>query len=116
MKKVPTPPPPAGVQGRPPKPHPETGKPPGNPRQPGSAGASATVRALPLREASKVPNARTERRKERQEPPAHRWVFWLVSPEPFNRSTLGSREEASAQAAGRKQEKLHGSSVWLRHL
>lgn len=72
MKKPPTPPPPAGVQGRPPKPPPEGGKPPANPRQPGGPGAA--LRAPPPRDAGKLPTLRTEKKKERQEAPPQRWV------------------------------------------
>uniref|UniRef100_H3CGP5 Zinc finger CCCH-type containing 18 n=1 Tax=Tetraodon nigroviridis TaxID=99883 RepID=H3CGP5_TETNG len=114
MKKAPTPPPPAGVQGRPPKPHPETGKPPGNPRQPGSAGASATVRALPLREASKVPNARTERRKERQEPPAHRCELAVAlrwSGSSYSGSSSRSRSSSRDSVSSVSSATSHSSSA-----
>lgn len=79
MKKAPSPPAPGGPQGRPPKPFPEAGKPPPNPREPGGSGGGGPVRAPPPREQGKPPNLREGRPKEKQPRPPRRYVAHLVS-------------------------------------
>lgn len=72
IKKVPSPSPPVGLQGRPSKPLPEIGKSPAMPREPSGGGGGGAVRPLLPREPGKPPIPREDRRKERPQRPPRR--------------------------------------------
>ncbi|XP_029697705.1 zinc finger CCCH domain-containing protein 18 isoform X4 [Takifugu rubripes] len=118
MKKVPSPPPPLGIQGRPPKPPPDLGKPPAGARQPGGTGVSGAARPPPPREPGKPPNPRTDKKKERQEPPPHRRASRSVSGSGSSYSGSSSRSRSSnslsrsrSRSGSRKSRSLSVSSV-----